>query len=187
MRFAVAFVSRSSLWLGGDHLLFVECSGYTETYKRFYFRDIQAVSIQRTMRYQWWNGIIGFFALGFLIFTIAIAPKTSPAQWSGSEMGGGIFLACVTGLCTLLLTTNLLFGQTCKCFIRTAVQTEELPSLCRVRQTRRVLDKIRPLIVAAQGQLTADEVSARMQETIQAQNPARPEPASPGSVPPVIS
>ena len=36
------------------------------------------------------------------------------------------------------------------CEIRTAVQTESLPSLCRVRQTQKVMARIRPLIAAAQ-------------------------------------
>jgi hypothetical protein len=35
--------------------------------------------------------------------------------------------------------------------VRTAVQTEWLTSLNRLRQTGRVLDRLRPLIAAAQG------------------------------------
>ena len=56
--FAVAFISRSSLWLGRDHLLCVDSSGYTETYKRFYFRDIQAVTIVATKRRTVFNGVL---------------------------------------------------------------------------------------------------------------------------------
>src|SRR5882724_2221817 len=36
----------SSLWLGPDHLLVVEIAGITEKYRRFYFRDIQAVIVE---------------------------------------------------------------------------------------------------------------------------------------------
>ena len=45
----IAFsATRSSLWLGSDHLLCIDTTGYTENYKRFYFRDIQAIVIRKT-------------------------------------------------------------------------------------------------------------------------------------------
>jgi hypothetical protein len=50
--------------------------------------------------------------------------------------------------------------------LRTAVQIEELPSLNRIRRTRRVLDRVRPLIVAAQGPLAPEEISGRMSEMV---------------------
>ena len=39
-----------SLWIGEDHLLLVELRGFTETYRRFYFRDVQAIILRRTDR-----------------------------------------------------------------------------------------------------------------------------------------
>lgn len=187
-QFAVAFMARSSLWLGDDHLLLVETNGYTESYKRFYFRDIQAISIQQTNRYRWWAGITGFFALVFLILAIATMPKTSPVQWNGGEIAGGIFLGGIAGLGLLFLVINWILGPTCRCFLRTAVQTEELPSLCRERRTRKVFDQIRPQIVAAQGQLTLEEVSAHFHRIVMAKDPTQPiQPADPGEVPPVIT
>ncbi len=161
-RSRMAFVSYSSLWLGLDHLLCVDSSGYLETYKRFYFRDIQAVSIQRTERRQWWTLILGFLAFIFFILTVISTPKTSPAQWSGGEIAGGIFLGGLTGLFLLLLLINLSLGPTCKCLLRTAVQIEELPSLNRLHRARKALARLRPLIVAAQGELTPGEISSRM-------------------------
>ena len=38
-----------TVWLGRDHLLLVSRAGYTENYKRFYFRDIQAIIIRKTV------------------------------------------------------------------------------------------------------------------------------------------
>ncbi|HUC84500.1 MAG TPA: hypothetical protein VL970_04835, partial [Candidatus Acidoferrales bacterium] len=157
-------------------------------YKRFYFRDIQAISIQQTKRYNWWFGITGVLALVWLIFLIAVMPKTPPTRWSGDEIAGGIALGCVNGFCLFLFFMNLLLGLTCRCFVRTAVQTEALPSLCRLRRARKVLARIRPLIAVAQGELTPEEVSARMQETFRAQNPTElPGPTPSGSVPPAVS
>src|SRR5947208_5263032 len=82
--FAVISAARSSLWLGADHLLCVDSTGYTETYKRFYFRDIQAITICRTARRKVWNwslGVPGVICLAFLIANLlvsrgSIAPET---------------------------------------------------------------------------------------------------------------
>lgn len=183
--FAIISASRSSLWLGADHLLCLDSNGYAESYKRFYFRDIQAITFKRTKRYQWWNVICGILTAGFLLLTILTAPKTSPARWTSGEIAGGIVLGFVTGLCLLLLVINWSLGPTCKCALRTAVQTEDLPSLCRVRRSRNVLEKIRPLITTVQGQLTAEEISARLRESL----PASPPPSIPpnAGVPPVLT
>jgi hypothetical protein len=179
-QFAVATASRISLWLGSDHLMLVERSGFTETCKRFYFRDIQAITVRETSRRTVWNAVLtaplAICLLGFIISASAPANTAAMITWS-----------VIAVVCLLPFVINNLRGTTCACQLRTAVQTEDLTSLCRLSQTRRVLDRLRPLIVAAQGQLTPDEVAARMQESVLAADAARnPEPRSP-SLPPVIS
>ena len=42
-----SFISVNTVWMGRDHLLAVETVGYTEHYRRFYFKDIQAFLVQR--------------------------------------------------------------------------------------------------------------------------------------------
>ena len=182
---SAAFVSRSSLWLGADHLLFVQSSGWTETYKRFYFRDLQAISILKTRRGRIWNIVLGILT-GLMILVIL---STLPSgTWTDSDVAGGVTLGIITAVFLIFLLLNIFRGKTCKVVFRTAVQAEEIPSLSRVRLTHKVLGKIRPLIAAAQGALTAEEVSARMQETLRAENPVQPEsPPPPAAVPPVIS
>lgn len=165
--FAVVFQSRSSLWLGPDHLLGVDTNGYSETYKRFYFRDIQAVTIQESPRQNTWNAILMLpvvISLVFLIISWLEPNKTaSLVVWS-----------ILAVLVTVPFVLNNLLGATCVCQLRTAVQIEALPSLCRVRQTRKVLAKIRPLIAAAQGgELPAEAVAARMREWVQSAEPER--------------
>ena len=44
--FFTAVATRSSLWLGKDHLLCIDSNGYGEDYKRFYFRDIQTITLR---------------------------------------------------------------------------------------------------------------------------------------------
>ena len=87
--FIAATRTTCRLWLGDDHLLQVESmGGYSETYKRFYFRDIQAIIVQRTRTWVVWNIVLGFFAGGLLILLLATIPKTLPSRWTSGAIGG---------------------------------------------------------------------------------------------------
>ncbi len=184
-QFAVVYRTRSALWLGGDHLLLVETNGFTENYKRFYFRDIQTITMHETGRGRVWNFILGGVLLlctFVMFFTLASA---APGRWDGGEIAGEITLATVMVIFAGFFVAGLLAGPTCKTRLQTAVQVEELGSLQRVRQTRKVMDRIRPLIVAAQGQITGEEVSVRLQETMRAPGPAESsQPNPPDAAPP---
>ncbi len=157
--FAIAFQSRASLWLGPDHLLGVDSSGYSETYKRFYFRDIQAVSIQETKRRAVWNAVLALPVVGCLaglLTSLSSTPQNNVAV---------IIWLIFSAVFLVPFLVNNIFGTGCVCHLRTAVQIEELPSLCRVRKTRRILEKIRPFIITAQGgEISAEAVSTRMRD-----------------------
>ncbi|HZR47537.1 MAG TPA: hypothetical protein VFA47_12570, partial [Candidatus Manganitrophaceae bacterium] len=56
---------RATLWEGKDHLLCLYRTGYTEEYKRFYYRDIQAFITRKTARGSAWNGIALLFIILF--------------------------------------------------------------------------------------------------------------------------
>ena len=157
--FSVAIVGRSSLWLGKDHLLLVDTTGFTESYKRFYFRDIQAISFYRTNRWNIWSGVLGGMAGLCLLGGLATGDRV-----------GLITFGIIAGIFTVALIVNLLFGPSCRCYLRTAVQSEELSSVSRVGKARKVLDQIRPLIVAAQGQLAPEEIAQKFRESIQSQS-----------------
>jgi hypothetical protein len=139
--FGIVSTSRSSLWLGRDHLLQIDTSGYTETYKRFHFRDIQALVLCKTD--VWLYRSIAFGVLVSLFALVAI-------------FGGGPILAWVFGilasLFALFLVLDVTAGPTAKCYLRTAVQTEPLVSLVRLRRARTVFETLRPLVTAAQAE-----------------------------------
>ena len=91
----------------------------------------------------------------------------------------------------VMLIYNLACGPTTRCFLRTAVQTEELPALNRLRRVRKVLARIETLVAEAQGAFTPGELSARLQEFFSDQ-PAAAAPtaadAPPAAeIPPVIN
>jgi hypothetical protein len=144
---------RIQLWEGADHLLLVEWDGHREYYKRFDYRDIQALMIRKTNAFMIRNAIFGAL---FCIFG-ALAIGTT-------ELEGRIFLLVISGIVGLILFANAIRGPSCRCSIRTAVQTNELLSLTRIRSTRKVLGRLRPRIAAAQGELRPDEIAARMRE-----------------------
>jgi len=156
--FVVFTYIRSSLWLGADHLLSIDSNGFAETYKRFYFQDIQAVTLRLTRRRLIWNWVLGvpiiLFVAGWA-YGLALSLST---RWE--ELVPWVVITLI--LAIPLLMNNML-GPTCVCQLRTAVQTEELPSLCRLRKTRKILNRLRPLIAAAQGELAPEEIPARMQ------------------------
>jgi hypothetical protein len=155
------------LWLGDDHLLQVEAAGgYSETYKRFYFRDIQAIIIQKTKTWFVANTVLGVLTGLFLLWGISV-----------HDEGGRIFLGFMTGLLGLFLLVSLLRGPSCVCFLKTAVHMEELPSLRRRRNAERVLARIKPLIEAAQGPLPPETLTPQYDSLLAN---AKVVPAAPG-------
>lgn len=159
--FFTAVATRSSLWLGKDHLLRIDSNGYGEDYKRFYFRDIQAVILVATKRRLVLNWILGV-PTAFCIISWAYNLVFNQ-HFNLSGVITGVVLTLMFGVPLLV---NNLRGPTCTCQLRTAVQTEDLPSLNRFRRARKILDRLRPLIAAAQGQLAPEEIPARMQELV---------------------
>lgn len=162
-RFAVAVRSRAALWLGPDHLLSVESDNFRENYKRFYFRDIQAILVQKTDRFRVWTIILGIIMVLMLVFLFLCLPNGQ--GWTSDAISGVCIFGFIIAILALILVLHLFSGQTCRTYLRTAVQIEELPSLRRVKRTRHVLAQIRPLIVAAQGgELSSEAISAQMRE-----------------------
>ncbi|MGD0278116.1 MAG: hypothetical protein ABSC11_02290 [Smithella sp.] len=134
--------TRTSLWQGKDHLLYLSSTGYTEDYKRFYYGDIQAITIRKTIRYMVWNIILLTSLVSF-----------GAAAYSYSEKFLAVSLYTVAFFSFLFLVINLLMGQTCICELYTQVSTEELYSLKRLRTAKKVINIITPLIEEKQRDL----------------------------------
>jgi len=172
--FFAAFATRSSLWLGKDHLLSIDSTGYTEQYKRFYFRDIQAILFVASKRRAIWNWVL------IIPTVLCLAWLATALSSSRNRDAGAIIAAAISAsIFTVPLLINNLLGPTCACHLRTAVQTEELPPLSRVRRARKILNRIRPLIAAAQGQLAPEDISARMRGWVESPAAAPASPRAP--------
>lgn len=142
--------THSRLWFGADHLLAIDSNGYSEDYRRFYFPDIQTITVRKTSRGRNWNIALGTFAIACALAGLPFGP-----------IGAGIFWT-LGGLSLFLLLTNATRGPTCVCHLQTAVQRDELPSLSRLRVARKALAQIRPVLEEVQGTVTAEEVVARV-------------------------
>lgn len=130
-----------SLWQGPDHLLHVESGFMREQYKRFYFKDIQAVVLRHKSTHHLWN----------LIWSIALVLSGLALFSDVFSSSPGIIFAV---LFMLLLISNLALGPSCEVRLQTAVQVQKLPALKRVPKAQKVMNRIRDEVVKVQGPLT---------------------------------
>jgi hypothetical protein len=149
---------RSALWLAPDHVLHVRTAGYTESCKRFYLADIQALVVCKTTAGATLNVVMGGLAglLGLVaavgLLGLMVGSEAGIPDWSVAVF------AATAGVFVLAVLINTALGPTCVCRLHTAVQVEHLPSLGRLRTARRTLAILRPLIEAAQGRLTPEDL-----------------------------
>src|SRR5688500_6167698 len=137
--FAFAAGGMTSLYAATDHLLLRVTSGFVETYRRFYFADIEAITVHTTMRRMVWSFMHGVALLASLL---AILLSGSPHFVSG-------FFA---GLFALLLIWNIALGKTCATQLQTRVQKRKLP-IRRLRKALRVIDQLSSKIETAQAEI----------------------------------
>jgi len=147
--FGIIRVARQRLWLGPDHVLLVNNSGYSESYKRFYFPDIQAVLVRNTVTGKIWNALLllavidmGAFGIAALMFDWP--PPSATIFWIAS----GFFAVC--------FLVNWGRGPTCASHVRTAVQTERIYALNRTRNAMAFIEALREYVHAEQGVLTPE-------------------------------
>ena len=130
---------RTKLYLGTDHLLLIEQFILVERYKRFYFRDIQAITETKSPRWIVLGLIWGFLTLLSALLLIPHNPVT---------LTFGTLLTAFFGLAFI---HNILSGPTCIVRLQTAVQTHRFAPLERIRDFSSGMEIIVPLIQNAQG------------------------------------
>jgi uncharacterized integral membrane protein len=152
-----------TLWLGDDHLLTVESTGYSEEYTRYHLKDIQAVITRRTAWGTVWNLIFG------LVAAISLFAGLADFSANHGEPTGTFIMACIFGAISLpFLLWNLFRGPTCRCHIRSSVGIGELPALDRVRSAKKVLTRLRPLISQRQGNISREEIASLTRAAMEA-------------------
>ena len=143
------FFGKHTLWQGTDHLLQIFGRMGVEGYKRFYFSDIQAIITRKTDVAKVQNSILAFFIL-FLAWLVIVF-----------EGGWSLFFATAAGVLLIVLFINLIRGPTCETRLLTAVQTEKMHSLRRLKNTLKVMDRLQPCIQKVQGVLTSEDLTQK--------------------------
>jgi hypothetical protein len=135
-----------TLWMAGDHLLLVQSSRVAEQYKRFYFRDIQAIVIGKR------DGVSDRVVARVVILTILLLVVAVNIQGRPGR-----------DLSLLLLSCYVVWWMrrpNCVCFIQTATQTEQILPLSQFRTASKVVGEIRSKIEAAQSESLAGAESS---------------------------
>lgn len=145
------------LWLGPDHILSQKSSSFNENYKRFYFSDIQAISVSKTNRGKIINIILLSLTALIGIFYVD--------QHFGTPLIGLVFLVSAF--------INTIMGPTSKGYLITAVTREELPSLNRMRNALKVINTLKLHIERVQGRISREELAGGL--TVSFQTSGRPE------------
>jgi hypothetical protein len=158
---------RASLWLGEDHLLSVQSNRFSEDYRRYYLRDIQAFILERTGPVSLWTYSLGALAAAFL----------APGLFFNFQ---NAFLWVVGGLLLGITLYVIALGPSCACYIQTAVSRERLRSLRWVRTAEKTLRIVQPFIEQVQGPMTA-EIAARPTEPSEVRAPLLTPPPLPTS------
>jgi len=114
--------SRSRLYQAPDHLLILQSTGYTEEYKRLFFRDIRAVEV-RDSQGQIWRAVVSAVITVLLALTYFVY-----VPW------GLVVVFCFPFV--IWFIANLVWGPMCVCYISTNIQTLKIPA----PQRRKKLD-----------------------------------------------
>lgn len=134
-------IGHHTLWQGSDHLLQIYSRLGVEDYKRFYFDDIQAIITRKSGTGRIQNIVIGALAGLFCLFALI-----SGGDWR-------YFHASIAAIILIFLLINVYKGPTCETVLLTAVQTEKLHSLHRLKTAQPVMDRLRAIIEQRQGRI----------------------------------
>ncbi|MBU1171785.1 MAG: hypothetical protein KKD44_19705 [Proteobacteria bacterium] len=140
-----------TLWEGPDHLLLIESSGMSETYRRFYYKDIKSILIAKTKE----NFYKTFLVLGlFLGFTVL-----GLVFWIDDQNPASVFFFIFSPIFLFYFLVCLAGGPSCACWIVTAVRKEKLSPSNRLRPTLKMMARLKPCIEAVQGQLDRENLN----------------------------
>jgi hypothetical protein len=175
------FFYASSVWAGPDHLLLVRGSRYREEYKRFYYRDVQAIAVARAPRFHISTRAV---AIAFACWVAAAVVQFGLAASRFISMPLAAEADGVSLIILALVWAYVSGRESCRCRIYTAVSGDELPSVYRMWTARKFLAAVEPLIAQTQGTIEGEWAVAAEERvvgpalgTVAAGGPAEPEPA----------
>ncbi len=143
-------VGRDTAYLGPDHLLTIESSGFSEQYKRYYFKDIQAINIIKTRKATITNSILLVLMIGLSVWGAFLYP--------GEMAPLSVFLWIISAVMLVYFIMNAPQGASCEVWIHTRVQKEKIPSLYASRIVNKAMKILVPAIEKVQGTLGGENL-----------------------------
>ncbi len=151
-RFSGVSAPSTSLWLGPDHVLKVERSASRETYKRFYYRDIQAIVVEGSSR----RSSVNIFNVGVIAFILLVAGVFS--RFSAAGMITAAFFAAPF---LLGLIINSALGPTAQAVLVTAVGTEPFSCFSRLERSTEAAALLATEVTKVQGEIPSAELALK--------------------------
>jgi hypothetical protein len=148
------------LYMSNDHLLVVRDSRSEETHKKFYYNDIQAITVQSNSDFI--VMLVFHLVLLAIIFGLGILAVVSTL---GDSLGVYVVFGLLAVIPFIYFVKNLIQGKTCSVRLHTAVQVQELTALRRISVARSSLDLLKTHIESAQGRWQEDQPSAISSES----------------------
>ena len=138
------FFAGAALFRDEHCLISVRSSGFEEHVKRLYFKDIQAIVVSKSRRFVVSRRVIVGALLILVALSVASRYSLLPA-----------IVRLALELALVLAWLYISIAASCRCRVYTAVSQEELSSVRRPWNARKLLAELTPLIEAAQGSLPA--------------------------------
>lgn len=131
----------SHVWLydAPEYMLLVTRTVWVENYRRFFYRDVQSLSLAPTRAFVTLNIIEGvFFVLGLSLL-------------AGEGLGLRITAITLVSVFGLAWLGNLVLGPTCEVWIQTPSGRQRLRALSRIRTARKAISFLLGRIAEIQG------------------------------------
>lgn len=142
-------IGNDRIWTADDHILLVESTGISERYKRFYFKDIQAIQIIKTRA--------GFIRLAVAAALLLICVVSGSVVYRYIPKPAFLIPFMVFGVFPILyIIRQVIKGPACKCRIYSSVREEVLSPVDTLKKADKFLAVILPRIEAGQGGLLPD-------------------------------
>ncbi|MFP4541538.1 MAG: hypothetical protein ACLFR7_07905 [Opitutales bacterium] len=156
----------------GEHALLAVTGFYKQRYRRFAYRDIEALIIQPTSHQTAWTvGLAIALVVGLLMLGLGSGGVVR-------VVGSIVSAASVVGL-----VVNLAMGPTCRTFLQSRVQRLRLGNVTRRTKAERLRAALWPRLEAVQGRVSAAEVRAWADALQRAREAAAAERRAAGRVP----
>jgi hypothetical protein len=151
-RFGGMSAPSTTLWLGPDHLLKVERGATRESYKRFFYRDIQAVVIQGASR----GSSVSIFDIAVIVVIFLVTGAVSQFSLTAAITGAILASPFVLGF-----GVNLALGPTSQALLVTAVGTEPLSCFSRLGRSAEALRLLAEEVGKVQGEVSTAQLATK--------------------------